>query len=156
MPGWQRLWKRLVDWVTTPWKVTATALAGLVIWYTRPILETLANEVLHALENPSSEPDDWLKPIATWAHRTFFVELIVVCEVVLVGTIILLITKFAFYIAAYIRRSLRKWQRTQSSKRTQRDQRQPQQPTPTKSAKPKQAPGRILALPKRSPDDGAA
>lgn len=139
MPEWQKLVNRFLRWLKTPWKVTATALAGLVVWYILPILQALAEEVLRALENPNAEPDSWLKPIATFAHRALFVEVIVFCEIVLVGAIVLVATKFIFGIANYIVKMLRQWRRTR------------RESTPsTHSA------GQLLTLPKRKPDDGKA
>lgn len=155
----QKLGQSVMNWLTTPWKVTATAVAGLVIWYTRPILQTVAEEVLRAIENPNTEPDGWIKPVAEFAHRAMFVEIVVVCEIVLVGTIILLATKFAFYLATYIMNSLRKLPRARRTQQAQ-TQRPPQRQSrrAAKSSRPVSRPisGRILTLPEQPPDDHVA
>lgn len=136
--GWEPLGKRILGWLTSPWKPTATVLAGLAVWYVHPILQSLAEEVLRALADPNSETDQWLRPIAAFSHRVLFVEFILICEIVLVGAIVVLGTKFAFYVANYILKSIRRWQRSWRGN------------PPRRGVSENRADGQLVALPVRT------
>lgn len=145
---WQRVGKTIMGWLSPPWKPTATALTLIVVWYLRTVLEALANELRNALLNPLSESDTWLRSFAVAAHRAVFVEMFVLCEILIIGAIVVALTNFIFAICNRIRKGLGRLRNHDPKARTAR---------PTRRGRAKQLePIRLPQSHEHAPDDDAA
>jgi hypothetical protein len=123
---WARIGQMVWGWLTPPWKPTAAALTLFVVWQLRPVFQAATREFLNALLNPSNESDTWLRSFAVLAHRTIFVEVFVLCEVLLVGTIVVTLINFAIFAFSRVRKQLSQWLR----ERARRERPKPTMPEP--------------------------
>lgn len=114
-PWWDRLFNRFKEFIS-PVTVTAAALTAAVVWVYLPVLQADAAEMRKALVNPSTESAPWLQTLAAVAHQLFFVEGLVICEILFIGTIFILLTRFVFYIVRLVVIEYRRTRRTLRSR----------------------------------------
>ena len=126
-PWWQWLLDHAKQLIT-PVTVTAAAMTALVVWAYLPILQADAAEVRAAIVKPNTESMPNLQALAALAHQLFFVEAIVICEILLIGTFFILLIRFAFYIVRLIVHEYRRTRRElrgRSRPRTRVKEKQP-------------------------------
>lgn len=104
---WGQVGQTVWGWLTPPWKPTAAVLTLFVVWQLRPVFQAATSEFLNALLKPSTESDSWLRSFAVVAHRTIFIELFVLCEVLIMGTILVMLINFAIFAFSRVRSQLR-------------------------------------------------